>query len=164
MKRLFLLSLVTYCSFGAAEPFRIDGTEIVGYGIFTSKQVSSGSADDMRKNSVKNVRFLEYTDEIPARLGTEFGFQFVIAGSRRTKPIAVTYQIKFPEPGLQQPAGELHLHSSSVDQVRVGAKLLHGYGFDEPWELLPGEWVFEVWHEGTKLIGKSFTVYPAAGD
>ena len=34
-----------------------------------------------------------------------------------------------------------------------------GWTFDNQWELIPGEWVFQIYYEGEKLVEKSFTVY-----
>jgi hypothetical protein len=34
-----------------------------------------------------------------------------------------------------------------------------GYGFDEDYELLEGDGVFEIWHEDRKLIEQRFTTY-----
>lgn len=32
------------------------------------------------------------------------------------------------------------------------------YGFDDPWELVPGTWTIELWHGDRKLATQSFTV------
>jgi len=31
-------------------------------------------------------------------------------------------------------------------------------GLDEPWEVVPGEWVFEIWYKDARLIRKTFSV------
>ena len=31
--------------------------------------------------------------------------------------------------------------------------------FEEEWDLIPGVWKIQVWHEGKKLAEKTFTVY-----
>jgi hypothetical protein len=43
--------------------------------------------------------------------------------------------------------------------VSIGKGHLHGYGFDEKWEMLPGEWTFEVWYKKARLVKRSFTVF-----
>lgn len=34
-----------------------------------------------------------------------------------------------------------------------------GYGFDEDYELVEGDWVFEIRHEDKKLIEQKFVTY-----
>jgi hypothetical protein len=42
---------------------------------------------------------------------------------------------------------------------RQSGHRLYGYGFDEDYELLEGDWVSEIWHEDRKLIEQRFTTY-----
>ena len=34
-----------------------------------------------------------------------------------------------------------------------------GYGFDEAYEMVEGDWVFQIWHQDKKLIEQRFTTY-----
>ncbi len=70
--------------------------------------------------------------------------------------------IKFPAPGLQRPGGRLYVESVEKKEVRIGQPSLHGYGFDEEWELVPGEWVFEIWYRQARIIKQTFTVITPA--
>ena len=36
-----------------------------------------------------------------------------------------------------------------------------GYGLDQPWEMIPGKWRFEIWSGDRLLAEQSFTVVPA---
>lgn len=92
-------------------------------------------------------------------MGTEFGIEYKINTKPKNRPIAVTTIIRFPEPGLKQPRGRTYLVSRETQRKAIGEPHLHGYGFDEEWEMVPGEWVFEVWHKKAKLVSKTFTVY-----
>jgi hypothetical protein len=139
----------------------IRAAEIVGYGIFdTSSSVSERgfSSSSLAKDNVRGVRFLEYTTDIPGKLGTNFGFQFIVNSTPIGKAIRVTTVIKFPEQGMQQPKGRHYAESRDTHEVILGQKSLHGYGFDEEWEIVPGTWVFELWYRDARLIKKTFTV------
>lgn len=137
----------------------VNAAEIVGYGIFEAIQVGDTAArgSSTPQGSVGNVRFVHFSNEIPAVLGTQFGFQYVLSTSPRGL-VDITYVIQFPEPGLVQHNGQTHQEARYHDRVPTGRKLLHGYGFDEAREMLPGEWVFEIWHKKVRLIRKTFTV------
>lgn len=97
-------------------------------------------------------------------LGTEFGIEYQINTKPKGRPISITTVIHFPEAGLKQPGGRKYQSSTETKRVSIGDPQLHGYGFDESWELVPGEWVFEVWHKKAKLISKTFTVYDAEAE
>ncbi len=162
-KLISICVLACMAQSSTAEDVLIRAAEIVGYGIFdtTSTVAQRGfTSSSIAKDSVRGVRFLEYTTEIPGVLGTNFGFQFVINSTPRGKPVRVTSVIKFPEPGIQRPGGKLYTESRDTHQVIMGQKSLHGYGFDEEWEIVPGTWVFELWYQSARLIKKTFTVLP----
>jgi len=84
---------------------------------------------------------------------------YVINSRPQGKPIRVTSVIKFPEAGLQRPGGRLYTESRDTHEVLIGRKALHGYGFDEEWEIVPGIWIFELWYRDARLIKKTFKVY-----
>lgn len=145
-----------------AADLQVRAAEIVGYGIFDTSSSSSGrgfTAASIAQDNVKGVQFIEYTTDIPAKLGVNFGIQYVINSRPRGKPIKVTSIVKFPEGGLQRPRGRLYAESRDTHEVTIGGKALHGYGFDEEWELVPGIWIFELWYRDVRLIKKTFNVY-----
>jgi hypothetical protein len=160
----FLSIIVLFSlSFGVfATDLAVRAAEIVGFGIFdasTTVPRHGHTPSTMAKDDVRGIRFMEYTTDIPAELGVNFGFQYVINSSPKGKPIRVTTVIKFPEGGLQRPGARLYTESRDTHDVIMGNKLLHGYGFDEEWEIVPGKWVFELWYKDARLIKKTFTVY-----
>ncbi len=163
MKYWFGVILLVNVSLSAlADEMVIRAAEVVGYGIFdTTKSVKRHgfSAGAIAKDDVTGIRFLEYTTQIPTILGTDFGFQYIINSSPRGKPIRVTSVIKFPEGGMRHPRGHIYKESRDSHEVIIGKKALHGYGFDEAWEMVPGQWVFELWHQKARLIKKTFVVY-----
>lgn len=150
----------------AETDVQIRAAEIVGYGIFESR--SSSRAAGWRSaappaDDVDGVRFLEFTNEIPGVLGTGFGFQYVINSSPRGARLNVRNIIRFPGEGLRAPGGRVYTVSEEKRDIRIGHRDFYGYAFDESWEIIPGEWVFEVWHDDARLIRKTFTVVEAEG-
>jgi hypothetical protein len=99
-KLLSVFILVCIAQVAIAEDVLIRAAEIVGYGIFDAASVKSQrgfTSSSIAKDSVQGISFLEYTTDIPAELGTNFGFQYIINSTPKGKPIRVTSVIKFPE-------------------------------------------------------------------
>lgn len=144
-----------------ATDLQVRAAEITGYGIFEAR--NEGTQRGFRSNApaadgVTSVRFTEFTNDIPARLGTNFGFQYVINSTPRGATMHVTNVIRFPGEGLQQPNGRTWKESREDAPIKIGQRQFYGYGFDEAWEVVPGEWVFEVWHKDARIIRKTFNV------
>ena len=107
---------------------------------------------------VSSIRFTDFTNEIPAIRGTNFGFQYVINSIPKGATMHVTTVVRFPEGGLRQPNGRIWTESREETDIKIGHREFYGYGFDEDWELVPGTWVFEVWHRDARIIRKTFNV------
>lgn len=160
IRTIALLFFVNTATAGDTE-IEISVAEITGYGIFETGQSARYSGFSKRMiaaDAVTGVRFVEYTNEIPARLGVNFGFEYSINSTPRGAKIPVRSIIRFPEPGLQHPSGKHYAESIEEKHIKIGDSSLHGYGFDESWEIVPGQWVFEIWHRNARLIRKTFTV------
>lgn len=145
----------------ADTDLQIQAAQIVGYGIFKAASQSSYrgfTRSSIAADTVRGVQFTDFTNEIPGVLGTNFGFEYVVNTTPRGQLMRIRSIIKFPEPGLQTPGGRLYPESIEVKDVRIGERNLHGYGFDEEWEIVPGEWVFEIWYKKARIIKKTFTV------
>lgn len=166
MKYLLGLFLLVVTIQGHAAPdaeHQISVAEITGYGVFKTRSSSRSTGFSRRTvaaDTVSGIQFTDFTKEIPGLLGTNFGFQYSINTRPRGQKLKIRSIIRFPEPGLQKPGGKLYLESVESKQITIGGRHLHGYGFDEPWEILPGEWSFEIWHKDARLIRKTFTVVP----
>lgn len=160
-----LLVTVLACK-GWAEPqgpdLQIRAAEIVGYGVFEAdvrqRFVSRIRSNAVAADRVDNIKFVDFTNEIPGVLGTDFGIQFIINSSPRGGKMEVTYVIRFPDGGLRQPNGKVWTESREEQDITIGERNFYGYGFDEEWEIVAGEWQFEVWYRKARLIRKTFTV------
>ncbi len=160
--RLSMILLLPVSGFVPAADLQIRAAEVSGFGIFKSATTTSRRGFTARRiaaDEVRGVRFIEYTTDIPARPGLNFGFQYIVNSSPAGKPIRVTSVVKFPEPGIRRPGGSLYTESRDTHEIIIGQKALHGYGFDEDWEMVPGPWVFELWHGNALLIQRTFHVY-----
>jgi hypothetical protein len=161
---LLPLSLLLFALTAAAnaQAPRIDRIEIVEWGIFRhdrEAEIAAPHTPTGSRNVVKNVRLQQTTTTIPALVGMKFGFRFRVIGSPRGARIDLKFVSRFPSRGLTNPAGgktfsTSEFHSGAI----VGETTYRGYSFDHDWEVEPGSWTLEVWHEGRKLAEKVFIV------
>ncbi|MBO6701758.1 MAG: DUF3859 domain-containing protein [Pseudomonadales bacterium] len=158
---LSVLLVLAAVAHGDEEVLHISVAEIYGYGIFeasSSRRYSGSSSKTLAIDTVSGIRFTNKTTEIPGRVGTNFGFQYSLNSTPPGQKVAVQSIIRFPEPGLHHPNGRVYQKSVESKYIRIGEPSLHGYGFDEFWEIVPGEWRFEIWHGDARLIRKTFNV------
>jgi len=164
MLRLLASSLVLLL-LSAGPPARaqqIDRVEIVEWGIFQHEQMGvtpAPLAATGKTNLVTNVRIQQVTTTIPALVGMKFGFRFTVVGSPAGALVNLKCITRFPSQGITNPNtgkrfSSSEFHSSAV----IGVTTYRGYGFDYDWEVEPGPWTLEVWHEGRKLAEKTFMV------
>jgi hypothetical protein len=138
---------------------------IIEYGIYqgapekTIKSSEAGTGDVELGGSIKLVK---KTEKVPAVLGTKFGLKFYLPVELRRNGIILKYV--FLVPGLKDPrTGKIQ------ERIEVPGKYDGGadgiayvfYDFTDQWELVPGKWTFQVFHDDEKLIEKTFTVVKA---
>lgn len=151
---LLLLPLVA----AAAE---VTGARILDFGVYTNKSVDkttlSGSETGTRNTFTKDdIKFVEKTDKIPARLGVCFGIKYVIDGKPAGSDIAIKKIILHPAIKKDNKT----YTSSEVDLTRtIGAESVSGYAFGFDYLLVPGDWTIQLYCEGKKILEKTFTVY-----
>ena len=60
------------------------------------------------------------------------------------------------------PDGSLSTGSDYMIKGRINSNQViayTGYGLDEDYELVEGDWVFEIWYKDKKMIEQKFTTY-----
>ena len=113
--------------------------------------VSQSSLGPVAK--VRNASLVQSTTTIPARLFTRFGLRYAITGFPPGARVDIKVITRFPEAGLQDPrTGTRHHQSEYTIDAKIGTQAYREFKFDHPWEMVPGEWVFEFWH-GDRLLG-----------
>jgi len=146
----------------------IERTDIIEYGInsygknaiVASSQSPKTSGSVVLKVNQDEIKFLESTEKIPAIIGTKFGFIYEIQGEPKRKNIKVKNITIFPAEGLIDPKNNKKFAQSIFqNELKMNERHYRGYQFDEEWELVPGEWVFQIWYDDIKLVEKKFIVY-----
>ncbi len=158
---LFLLALTVSGCGDLLKPTYI--TRILNHGIYQSGMSKRITADEMASGGVRiieNTTLVEQTSRIPAKIGTRFGFKYIIEGKNIPNRIDIVAVWTFPPPGLQNPkTNRTDRENKFAATVNTNEELYMEYGFDHSWELIPGKWKFQVKHKGNVLATQTFEVY-----
>jgi hypothetical protein len=140
----------------------IEGAEILKFGIykadFIRKEEAPGAAAGIQ-HIVQNVVLAEQTTKIPARVGTRFGFEYVIKGRPVGATIDLTY--KYLHPRMTNPETKQSFTSQEVasENEVVGEAGFIAYSLTYKWEAVVGEWTLQVFYGDKKLAEKFFYIY-----
>ena len=156
-----LVWAVCLFSVGASFSAEIYGASIVDYGIYAKKDVETRKAGYGTYAATTPERLIQHTDSIPAIIGTTFGYRYTINGAPKGGHVDLTVKIIIPQPGLTNPKTGKTFHELAISykNLKIGSMHHELVTFEEEWDLIPGQWHIQVWHEGTRLIDKAFTVY-----
>ena len=145
-----------------AADVRVERIDVIDAGIYTvaiGEETADPSAPTGTIAAPITATLVEATTTIPGRLGLEFGLRYVIVGEPAGAEVPLDFVIAYPPPGLVDPAEPEPLRESRYTrQKKIGETVYLGYGFENDWEIVPGEWTFEIWYDGAKLATRSFAV------
>ncbi len=127
---------------------QVTGVKITEWGVYDkvderqqqeAEFATSGTIHSVGQHAPK---LLKRTDRILARVGTRFGIQYVGQGDGFEKrPIVV----RVLHPPLKNPAtGQFTTSDQWTAESQVGISRFTGWLFEQEWELVEGEWVFQI--------------------
>ncbi|MDB6110589.1 MAG: hypothetical protein JWR69_2339, partial [Pedosphaera sp.] len=165
MKLPMLAAMISSLLFRATaeDTVSVTGAKVTEAGIYTARVIKVFDAPGVvggTNQGIDGFTLAQATTNIPARVGTRFGFRYAIHGTPTNAPIVLTMvgehpPFKDPQTGKIQ-TKDVYQLESWIGQTYTSVSL------DEERDLLPGKWKFEVWHIGKKLCEQSFTVFPVA--
>jgi hypothetical protein len=163
LRLLPLAALLLATPFAAnAGEVRVERIDVLDAGIYTvvtGAETADPNAPGGTIAAPVTATLVDATTGVPGRVGLEFGLRYVIVGEPAEAEVPLDFVIIYPPPGLTDPAAAEPLRESRyARQKQIGETLYLGYGFENDWEIVPGEWSFEIWHEGRRLASRSFTV------
>jgi len=143
----------------AASVERIDVVDAGTYRIKTGAGTAEPATPTGEVTAVDKSTLLEATHTVAARVGTEFGYRYTVVGEPAGAEVKLDIVITYPENGLNDPDSGRTLHESRYTSTKkIGETEYLGYGLENDWEAVPGTWTFEIWYDGKKLAGQSFTL------
>lgn len=160
---VFLFAILS-ASASRSEEHRIDRVSVLERGIFqaSSRGLPTGHSSFGPVTKVRNVSLVQSTATIPARKSLRFGLRYVITGAPVGTLVDMRLVTRFPETGLLDPvSGIRHYRSEYTIRAAIGAPAYREFMFDQSWEIVPGEWVFEFWQAGRNIGMQKFCVMDA---
>jgi len=150
----------------AAEPV-IDGSpqgKVIEFGIIkslgTTQRSQASETLDGSQSIAHGPKFGQHTTKVPAKLGTSFGFWFQLTGISEKDSVELKKIVRHPR--MKNSKGQEEDHYTTTDRMPVANRMVFAgaaYSLDQPQELKPGTWTFEIYYRDTKLVSQSFTVY-----
>ena len=125
-------------------------------GLVDSPNSSTGKA-----HSRPVIQLVEQTNRIPLVKDAHMSFQYRI-WNLPERPVYIDLRRVLIHPPMTLPDGTISTGSDYriKGYVSVGQVIAYtGYGLNEDYEMVEGDWIFQIWHEGKMLIEKTFTTY-----
>ncbi|AGW14396.1 hypothetical protein DGI_2665 [Megalodesulfovibrio gigas DSM 1382 = ATCC 19364] len=96
-------------------------------------------------------------ETVSAQLLARFGMELLIEGGKQGAPARLDVELSHPP--VQQPGHAEPVRSRKWEvPACVGVPVLVAWTFLADWELAPGDWTFDVSHQGKALLSKTFKV------
>jgi hypothetical protein len=152
----------------ATKAAKAPSGNVFEYGIYNTVRKGRvvGSLETGTGKVVNNpvLDLSEKTTRIPLIKGLFFAYRYRIQDMLKEdakKPVAELRRV------LIHPPMKLsdHITSTGSDRVvkeRTSARQViafHGYGFHEDYEMVEGEWIFQVWYREKMMVEQKFTTY-----
>lgn len=138
----------------------VTGAEITETGIYTA-DITRDKGDvgvaSKNRNVIDNQKLVRETTLVPAKKGVRFGFRYSVEGSPDGK--AVYLDMKHSHPPIQAPGQSEPSTESSYRLKSWIGDTYTSFKMQEDWEVVVGDWVFQVWHDGALLAEQKFTTY-----
>ena len=127
---------------------------------------SGGTVDDPNTNTGKVIakpviQLVESTERIPLIKCAQMYLQYRIKPFPDTL-VNVDFKQVLRHPAMTLPDGSVSTGADIPFKGKVSANQsigYIGYGFDENYELVEGDWVFELWYQDKKMVEQIFTTY-----
>lgn len=156
VKRL-IIGLLIFC-FVAAWPMALMATEvnsieIIDFGLYKTTFKGWQKAPDTQRGKIQIIgqrELVKRTKMIPGSGGTEFGIRYVVNGQKEGGQVDLLVRVSH---------SEMQTSNEWVAARQIGTPSFEGWRFDANSQVVPGKLTIELFHDGTKLAEKSFTVY-----
>ena len=142
------------------------GANVFQFGVY--KAVRKGMVkDSAQTNTGKVIRkpkleHVSMTDRVPLKKETYFGYQYRLFNLPAEVLISPVMKLRkvLIHPEMTLPDGTRTTGWDRTFKGRVEADQVmgfDGYAFNEDYELVEGEWTFQLWYKDKKLIERKFT-------
>ena len=153
---LFLFSIA--CTSAQASGISVRFTESGLYKLDNIKEIEDASTALGRRHTA-NATLSQNTDRVPLTIGTSFGITFVVTSASNAPNVKLRKIMRFPSPGLKNlQTGKTKSYDEAMMTYVPGQEQKAWYTLEEPFELVPGVWKFELWDGNQKIGERAFTL------
>ena len=135
---------------------------MLSYGIVKNETVEIEVNSNLVAGEVHIIdswNLIKKTTDIPGHIGIEFGIAYKIETPPYVDSVTVDEVMIFPGEGLYNPkSGRRAKIESETLNIDSREEQYFTYGFDYPWEIKSGIWLFQVKQNNRVLFEKSFSV------
>jgi hypothetical protein len=132
------------------------------YRLVRSGGVINDPSTGTGKSTVKPVvELVRTTERIPLIKGGQMYLQYRI-WPLPAQPAYVDLRRVVKHPPMTLPDGSVSTGSDYMIKGKISSNQViayTGYGLDEDYELVEGDWIFEIWYQDKKVIEQKFTTY-----
>jgi len=131
----------------------VDNIKIIDFGLYKTKSAGWQEAPGTQRGEIQIIgqrQLVKRTKMIPGSDGTEFGFRYVVNGDEQGGQVDLLVRVSH---------SEMQSSDEWVAARQIGTPSFEGWKFDNDSQIVPGKLTIQLFHEGTKLAEKSFTVY-----
>ena len=161
VRGVLFLSLAFCLSAAAQESV---SARVQWYGIYTAgetKEIDDPTSPTGKRFTTTPRPPASNSDRIPAQ-HLRFGLVYVLSGGADNKTVSVKHVYRFPPGGMPDrvAGGTRSTYEHIMEGVKMGSTTLIGWSFEgAAVDQMPlGDWTFEVWYDGRKLVEQHFTV------
>jgi hypothetical protein len=162
---LVLCLLAAAANGAAAQTPTVTGITVINVGTYTAATTSAAARSGQQSptgtvGTDVNWQFMSTSPDVLGEVGAEFGIEFRIDGKPAGEGITLYLAITFPSQGIRNPNTGDVMHNAKIafPNMKIGELSVLGYGFDNKWEIVPGEWTLQIWYQDRMLVERSFTV------
>ena len=150
-----VLSMIASC---ATTPINVTGARVTEAGIYdaTIKSTTSDpTAAGSRRNVIEDFKRVKETTIIPAKEGVRFGFRYRIQGAPEDAKIVLN--MRHTHPAITDPSTGIAITQSNYDLKSWIGDTYTSFKMEKEWEVVTGEWIFQIWYQNEKLLEQRFT-------
>ena len=147
---IFSIPLLYSATSIAAE---VNSIDIIDYGLYKTTFAHWQEAPDTHRGEIQIVgekELVRRTRIVPGKGGTEFGIRYVVNGQDEGGQVDLLVKVSH---------SEMESSEEWVASRQIGTPSFDGWKFDSNSEVVPGKLTIELFHQGTKLAEKTFTIH-----
>ncbi len=149
--------LILFISFFLSVQSQSIEVEEVVYGLYKaekSRSVESQGSPTGQTLVSRNHGFYAKTDSIPMKMGIQFGVAYRLI-TPSDDPLQLKVVWKYPKK-IKNGNGKKFSTSEHMVLRSTNKVVWEGYKLTDEFEMIPGTWVFEIYHKKKLLYSKEF--------